>query len=81
MLTQHILKRTNLEREEPRVQQSEVFQVLTIVRQLMSRRKKLGEFGQQLVVLFSMVTGDSNAQHMMSGQECGDRTQGRNSLS
>ena len=60
---------TNLEREEPRVQQSEVFQVLTIVRQLMSRRQKLGEFGRQLVVLFSMVTGDSNAQHMMSGQE------------
>ena len=51
------------------MQQSEVFQVLTIVRQLMSRRQKLGEFGRQLVVLFSMVAGDSNAQHMMSGQE------------
>ena len=51
------------------MQQSEVFQALTIVRQLMSRRQKLGEFGRQLVVLFSMVTGDSNAQHMMSGQE------------
>ena len=47
----------------------------------MSRRQKLGEFGRQLVALFSMVTGDSNAQHMMSGQECVDRTQGRSSLS